>query len=187
MTNLNLLKIIIESIKNDKEIFDSQISLKSIIKFFQEVKSNYSRFNYAYLHFYLYKHISEKTVAKRKTTSRDFEDILATIFNGKITDEEKRDNSNSINFFLENETITGFALSNKREKADIKISPNYLLSVKTLMANNKEINFGSLEKTTLFSGFGIENKLTERKGSNSENIGLGSKPRLFNLLEKINE
>jgi len=53
------------------------------------------------------------------------------------------------------------------------------------MQNNKEINFGSLEKTTLFSGFNIEKFLNERKGVSSEKIGLGSKQRLYNLLYEI--
>ncbi len=185
MTNLNILKIIIENIKRKESTLNKTINLNSIYYFFKKTETDKNKFNYAYLNYYLYNNISKETVAKRKTTSRDFEDVLATIFNGTVTDEEKRDNSNEKKFYLENETITGFALSNKREKADVKIGKNYFVSVKTLMQDNKEINFGSLEKTTLFSGFNVEKYLNERKGVGSEKIGLGSKPRLLNLLNKI--
>lgn len=185
MTNLNILKIIVETIKSRESILDRSVNLRVIHSFFKKLEINKSKFNYAYINYYLYNNISKEAVAKRKTTSRDFEDILAAIFNGKVTDEEKRENSNNSKFYLENETITGFALSNKREKADIKFGKSYLLSVKTLMHDNKEINFGSLEKVTLFSGFNIEKYLNERKGTNLEEIGLGSKPRLLKLLNKI--
>jgi len=185
MTNLNILKIIIENIKTKEPELKKKVSLDSIYHFFKKTETDKNRFNYAYLNYILYNNISKETVAKRKTTSRDFEDILATIFDGTITDEEKRGNLNEDKFYLENETITGFAVSNKREKADVKIGEDYFVSVKTLMQNNKEINFGSLEKTTLFSGFNVEKYLNERKGVNSERIGLGSKPRLLNLLNEI--
>jgi len=185
MTNLSVLKIIIEDIKNKDPRFRKNVDLDLIISFFKKVEKDKSKFNFAYLNYFLYNNISKEDVAKRKTTSRDLEDVLAVIFNGDVTDEEKRDNTNDKNFYLENETITGFALSNKREKADIKFNKDYYNSVKTLMMNNSEINFGSFEKTTLFSGFGVEKYLSERKGVVSEKIGLGSKPRLLNLLNKI--
>ncbi|MFZ2621279.1 MAG: hypothetical protein WAX85_03190 [Minisyncoccia bacterium] len=185
MTNLNILKIIIDTINSKEKVSTEKVGLKVIYNFFKKLETEKNKFNYAYLNYYLYNNISKETVAKRKTTSRDFEDILATIFDGVITDEEKRVNSNKLNFYLENETITGFAISNKREKSDVRIGGNYFLSVKTLMSDNKEINFGSLEKTTLFSGFNVEQYLNERKGVNSEKIGLGSKPRLLNLLNGI--
>jgi len=185
MTNLNILKIIVENIKSKELLLNKKVDLDAIYNFFKKIETDKTRFNYAYLNYIIYHNISKETVAKRKTTSRDFEDILAVIFNGVITDEERRFNSNEDKFYLENETITGFAISNKREKADVKIGNDYFISVKTLMQNNKEINFGSLEKTTLFSGFNIEKHLNERKGFNSEKIGLGSKPRLINLLNEI--
>ncbi len=185
MTNLNILKIIIENIKHKDPELDKKINLDLIFNFFKKVETDKKRFNYAYLNYFLYNNISKEDVARRKTTSRDFEDVLSIIFNGVITDEEKRGNLNENNFYLENETITGFAVSNKREKADVRIGEDYFVSVKTLMQNNKEINFGSLEKTTLFSGFGVEKYLYERKGVNSDKIGLGSKPRLLNLLNEI--
>jgi len=142
MTNLSVLKIIIEDIKNKDPRFRKNVDLDLIISFFKKVEKDKSKFNFAYLNYFLYNNISKEDVAKRKTTSRDLEDVLAVIFNGDVTDEEKRDNTNDKNFYLENETITGFALSNKREKADIKFNKDYYNSVKTLMMNNSEINFG---------------------------------------------
>jgi hypothetical protein len=116
------------------------------------------------------------------------EDILATVFGGMITDEFKRTNKNDSDWFLENDIVTGSGVSNKREKSDIVFDKNknlYEISVKTLVQKNTEINFGSFEKITLFGGFGVESFLAERK--NTQLLGLGSKPRLKKLLEKLVE
>ena len=51
------------------------------------------------------------------------------------------------------------------------------------MMSNKEINMGSFEKKILFDGFGVSNYLTERK--TDSDMGLGSKPRLKKLLERL--
>jgi hypothetical protein len=184
MTNLNILKIIVESIKLKSKLDFNDINISHIIEFFKELSFNQSKFNSAYLHYFLYHHICKDSVAKRKTTSRDFEDILATIFNGVITDEFKRTNKNNTQWFLESDMITGSAISNKREKSDIIFYQDiekdkfYELSIKTLMHNNKEINFGSFEKITLFGGFKTEEFLTERR--TNKLIGLGSKQQLKN-------
>ena len=100
MTTLNILKIIIENIKNKENVLNQNIDLKIISNFFKKVKTDKNKFNYAYLNYYLYNNISNEIVAKRKTTSRDFEDIIATIFDGSITDENKRENINIENFIV---------------------------------------------------------------------------------------
>ena len=188
MTNLNILKIITESIKlKSKTDFDT-VNVDILAQFFEELSTSKSKFNSAYLHYFLYHNICKESIAKRKTTSRDLEDVLATIFDGTITDEFKRTNKNDDNWFLENDIVTGSAISNKREKSDIVFDKGeniYEISVKTLMQNNKEINFGSFEKITLFGGFGIEGLLTER--GKKKTVGLGSKPQLKALLEKLQE
>lgn len=187
MINLKVLEIIIDNIKLRDNYLKNTINIDDIYNFFYKVSANNNKFNNAYIIYYLYNNISSEIVSKRKTSSRDFEDVIATIFNGSITDESKRDNSNKDSFYLENDTITNFAISNKREKTDIVFNKNYFLSVKTLLNSNKEVNFGSFEKITLFSNFNVESYLYERKGTNSENLGLGSKPRLLNLLNRIKD
>jgi hypothetical protein len=189
-----ILSLIREFLIEKDFLEHSYSNLREIEKFFIYLNSSKEKFNSAYLLNYLYRNISSNEVAKRKTTARDFEDYLAILFNGKITDEIKRENSNEDNIFLENEYITNFILSNRREKSDIKFQ-GLDLSVKTLMKDNKELNLDSFEKTALFYLLNVEDFLNERKGKisnvNGENlkIGLGSKPllkNLFTLLESEN-
>lgn len=185
MTNLAMLKIIIDSIKEKNSFLKKELSIDHMADFFEASNTNKKKFNFAYLNYFLWNNLTRDSVAKRKTTSRDFEDVLATIFNGVINDNVKRENLNKDDFFLENKIITGSAVGNKREKADIDFPENYSVSVKTLMLANTEINFGSFEKVTLFGGLNVEHYLTERKGTGKEKIGLGSRPRLLNLLLEI--
>jgi len=172
--------------------------LEDIVTFFEYLVESKDKFNSAYLLNYLYSNISAKDVAKRKTTARDFEDFLAILFNGTITDEFKRENKNieTEGIFVENEFITKFVLSNKREKADLIFDQNYQVSVKTLIPSTTEINLGSFEKTAVFYLLDVEDYLNERKGKkvqlNNEiiEIGLGSRSllkNLFKLLEANNK
>ena len=159
-------------------------SIDDIYSFFQYLSSKESRikFNSLYIMNYIYMYISSDEVAKRKTSSRVFEDLLAIIFNGEVTDSKKRKNIKSDVpecFELVKDKIAG----NKREKIDLLFGDNYGVSVKTLMMSNKEINMGSFEKKILFDGFEVTKYLTERK--TDSDIGLGSKPRLKNLLELL--
>jgi hypothetical protein len=159
-------------------------SIDDIYSFFQYLSSTESRvkFNSLYIMNYIYMYISSDEVAKRKTSSRVFEDLLAIIFNGEVTDSKKRKNIKSdipACFELVKDKIAG----NKREKIDLLFDNSYGVSVKTLMMNNKEINMGSFEKKILFDGFEVTKYLTERK--TDSDIGLGSKPRLKNLLELL--
>lgn len=113
-----------------------------------------------------------------------------------ITDQINRTNQNiqANNIFVENQFITNFVLSNRREKADLIFSNNYELSVKTLIESNQEINLGSFEKTALFYLLDVEDYLGERKGkeivlknSQTVKVGLGSKILLKNLLLYLEE
>ncbi len=150
-------------------------------------------FNSAYLLNYLYQNISAKDIAKRKTTARDLEDYLSILFNGKITDETKRENKDIKIENIENDFITNFTISNKREKADIVFNDDFAMSVKILMPNNYEINLGSFEKTALFYELDVYDFLGERKGKRGKlgdeivKIGLGSTSILKNLLLLLQE
>jgi len=194
MTNnhsiLRLLKDIL--IKNSK-LQENYSNIDELVSFFNYLIDTREDFNSAYLLNYLYQNISAKDVAKRKTTARDFEDYLAILFNGTITDEIKRQNRDNKIEQIENDFITNFTTSNKREKADIIFDKSFALSVKTLMINNKEINLGSFEKTALFFELDVYDYLGERRGksgvlNNQEvKIGLGSKTLLKNLLLLLKE
>jgi hypothetical protein len=125
-------------------------------------------------------------VSKRKTSSRVFEDLLAIIFNGSITDELNRENDVAdVPEYFEN--VRDKIAGNKREKIDLLFNGMYGISVKTLVGTNSEINLGSFEKKVLFDGLSVEQYLTERQASNKEKVGLGSRKqllKLFKLLQK---
>jgi len=160
--------------------------IDEIYSFFQYLGSDegYKKFNSLYILNYIYQYISSEEVSKRKTSARVFEDLLAILFSGEVTDSKKRKN-------LRNEVPDCFNLvkdkiaGNKREKVDLIFDNVYGVSVKTLMIDNKELNLGSFEKKVLFDGLNVTEYLTERK-TDSE-LGLASIPRLKKLLEKIDE
>ncbi|CAA6826608.1 MAG: FIG00471148: hypothetical protein [uncultured Sulfurovum sp.] len=156
----------------------------NVFKFISEEGNQ--KFYSLYILNYLYNFIVSDEVAKRKTSARVFEDLLAILLNGNITDTKSRKNLQSDvpdYFRFTKDKIAG----NKREKIDLLFNNNYGVSVKTLMKNNKEINLGSFEKKVLFDDFGILNVLTERKTSNETQMGLGSKPQLKNLFEHLEQ
>lgn len=163
---------------------DSIDDMYNTFKFISEDGVN--KFYSLYILNYLYNFIVSDEVAKRKTSARVFEDLLAIIFNGEITDTKLRKNIQSDvpdYFGFTKDKIAG----NKREKIDLLFDNTYGLSVKTLMQNNKEINLGSFEKKVLFDNFGVLNYLTERKTAKEIKMGLGSKPQLKKLFEYLEE
>ncbi|WP_026803748.1 hypothetical protein [Aliarcobacter lanthieri] len=170
-----------------KDIVKSKLEgIDDVFNFFNYLVSSEgsNKFNSLYILNYINQYIVDEEVAKRKTSARVFEDLLAIIFNGEVTDSKKRKNLNGDvpdYFKLTKDKIAG----NKREKIDLIFNDNYGISLKTLMMNNKEINLGSFEKKVLFDGFDVSKYLTERK--TEDEIGLGSIPRLTNLLNKIKE
>jgi len=191
--NHNILLLLREYLIKKEKLKNNYSNLDDIYNFFNYLANTKNNFNSAYLLNYLYENISAKDVAKRKTTARDLEDYLSILFNGKITDETKRENKHIKIETIENEFITNYTVSNKREKSDIIFNENFNVSVKTLMLSNKEINLGSFEKTALFYLLNMEDYLNERKGKDGfvENkkvkIGLGSRALLKNLLNLIKE
>lgn len=193
INNHNILRLLKDILKNKNKLQEEYKSLDEIISSINTVLETKEDFNSAYLLNYLYQNISAKEVAKRKTTARDLEDYLAILFNGIVTDELKRENKDIKITQIENDFITNFTISNKREKADIVFANNFVLSVKTLMPNNYEINLGSFEKTALFYELDVYDYLGERKGKDGElfgeivKIGLGSKSLLKNLFFLIQE
>ncbi len=191
--NHNILKLLKDILIKNKNLKENYSDIDELVSFFEYLIKTRENFNSAYLLNYLYQNISAKDIAKRKTTARDFEDYLAILFNGKITDETKRQNSDNQIKQIENDFITNFTISNKREKADIIFDNDFALSVKTLIKNNKEINLGSFEKTAIFYELDIYDYLGERKGkegllnNQKVKIGLGSKALLKNLLLLLKE
>ena len=193
INNHGVLKLLREILIQKKILKLDYKNIEEIISSTNIILDTKENFNSAYLLNYLYQNISTKDIAKRKTTARDLEDYLSILFNGKITDETKRENKDFKIDNIENDFITNFTVLNKREKADIVFTDSFAMSVKTLMPDNYEINLGSFEKTALFYELDVYDFLGERKGKNGElnneivKIGLGSKSLLKNLLLLIKE
>lgn len=183
---LNSVKLIRDYMEAKGIIKSKLEEIDDVFNFFNYLVSSEgsNKFNSLYILNYINQYIVDQEVAKRKTSARVFEDLIAIIFNGEVTDNKKRKNLNGDvpdYFKLTKDKIAG----NKREKIDLIFNDNYGISLKTLMMNNKEINLGSFEKKVLFDGFDVSKYLTERK--TEDEIGLGSIPRLKNLLNKIKE
>ena len=149
--------------------------------------NNIHKFNSLYILNYIKEYITSIDVAKRKTSARVFEDLIAILFNGSVTDGSVRKNLKlEVPDYFKNakDKIAG----NKREKVDIKFDTNnnyFGISVKTLMPDNFEINMGSFEKQVLFDGFNVSEYLKERKSIDVDQKGLGSSNQLKGLLNYI--
>lgn len=81
LTIINFLKEImhLKEIKNIDEIYN----------FFSKL-SKKDDFNTLYILNYLYKFICSDEVAKRKSSAREFEDLISVLFNGVVSDNEIR-------------------------------------------------------------------------------------------------
>ncbi len=179
---LHSIQIIRDYLVSQGIVDKDTTSIEDSFNFFKYLKINQKKFNSLYILNYLRLYIVSDDVAKRKTSSRVFEDLLSILFNGEIADGKKRKNikNNVPDYFnLAKDKIAG----NKREKIDLLFKNDYGISLKTLMMNNKEINLGSFEKKVLFDGLNVTKYLVERK--TDEEIGLGSIPRLKGLLNRI--
>lgn len=157
-------------------------SITDIYNFFVYLQENKHTFNTLYIYNYLYHFISSNEVAKRKTSARVFEDLLAILFNAQVADTKQRKNLNYevSDYFI---NVKDNIASNRREKADVIFANGYSFSVKTLIAKNKEINMGSFEKKVLFDSLKVDNYLSER--TSSDGAGVGSKPQFLKLLTLI--
>lgn len=148
------------------------------------LNKNLQSFNTLYIFNYLYNFVSSDEVAKRKTSARVFEDMLAILFQGIVSDTKHRKNlSYEVPNYFNN--VKDKIASNRREKADI-IFENYSISLKTLMQDNQEINMGSFEKSVLFDSLKVDDYLNERKSKSG--AGLGSKSqllKLFSIMETL--
>ena len=182
---LHTIKVIRDYMTTKGDLPKHTENIDSVYKFFKEIEKS-KKFNSLYILNYIYNYISCDEVSKRKTSSRVFEDFLAIIFNGSITDELNRENDVAdVPECFEN--VRDKIAGNKREKIDLLFNGMYGISVKTLVGTNREINLGSFEKKVLFDGLSVEQYLTERQASNKEEVGLGSRKqllKLFKLLQK---
>ena len=147
----------------------------------------------------LYSFVSSIEVRDRNTTSRNFEDIFASLFGYKCTDKSSRPNPKSIPEIKEmdkycineNWKISTALSGNKREKTDLIIG-KYNISLKTLKGKaynennelinekvNTELNVGSFSYRALLKGILKDSeieKLSDRKS------GLGSGKQLRNTI-----
>lgn len=183
---LHSIRVIREYMLQNGIIKQETNNIEDIYQVFKYLASpfNVRKFNSLYILNYINNYLVSEEVAKRKTSARIFEDLIAILFNGDIADNLKRKNIDTKvpDYFRCSKDIIA---SNKREKIDIVFSEHYGISIKTLMDDNPEINLGSFEKKILFDGFSLNNSLNERKANNLDGKGLGSKKQLKILLDYL--
>jgi len=184
---LNTIKLIREYMIEANQIELETNDVDDMYRLFHFISNEGDKkFHSLYILNYLYNFIVSDEVAKRKTSARVFEDLLAILLDGELTDKQSRKNIKSDvpdYFKFTKDKIAG----NKREKIDILYSENYGISVKTLLKSNPEINLGAFEKKILFDGLDILDSLTERKSDKKNGMGLGSKPQLRKIFEYLQE
>jgi hypothetical protein len=182
---LNTIKLIREYMVKSNQVALEVKNIDDMYCLFDFIENEGNKkFHSLYILNYLYNFIVNHEVAKRKTSARVFEDLLAILLGGELTDTQSRKNIKSDvpdYFRFTKDKIA----SNKREKIDLLFSEDYGVSVKTLMKSNKEINLGSFEKKVLFDGLDVRDFLTERKSSKENGMGLGSKKQLKKLFEYL--
>jgi len=180
---LNTIRVIRDYMVKKDEIPSLTNNIDDIYNFFEFISNKgKDKFHSLYILNYLYNFIVSDEVSKRKTSARVFEDLLAILLNGVVTDNKSRKNiKNDVPdyFKFTKDKIAG----NKREKIDLLFNNSYGVSVKTLIKSNKEINLGSFEKKVLFDGLDVLEYLTERKSEGG--LGLGSKSQLKKLFEHL--
>ena len=143
--SLATIKVISAYLRKKGLITNHLSGIKDIYSFFTHLQNHKNKFYALYIYNYLFNFISSDEVAKRKTSARVFEDLLAIIFDGEVADTKIRKNLNyePSDYFI---NVKDKIASNRREKADLIFANNYSFSVKTLCSDNKEINMGSFEK-----------------------------------------
>jgi len=156
-------------------------TIGDISKFFRKLEEELKKddINAQIISNYLHYSIASEEKRKRKVTARDFEDFVATVFNGKVMDNESRKNEISVDLKDIDEFASKYASSNRREKMDINFG-KFGVSVKTFVPDNKEINMGSFAREALFHQF-----LTQKEYGGERKSGLGSKPQMLVLFKKI--
>lgn len=99
---------------------------------------------------YIYDHISKVEIRKRRVTARDFEEFLTRFFQGEIIEAEQRDQY--LKELPGTDEFSRRVSRNRLEKLDVRLG-SILLSVKTFVPTNKELNAGSFSAEALFDGF----------------------------------
>lgn len=150
-------------------------------------------------------YINHPAIFKEKSTASSLENRIAFLGNGRTSDDLPKENPLISTLlkkeeyeFLPNEVIKSVC-SNFREKGDAifydpKLNSSYKVSIKSLIPDNKEINFGAFEFTSLIRGILPDNFLSlgERKSKIKEKIenrnfeiGRGSRQQLGELFDYI--
>ncbi|WP_180673974.1 hypothetical protein [Helicobacter sp. 13S00482-2] len=86
------IKLIRDYLENKGVISSTISNIDELYIFFKYLSSPDSRekFNSLYILNYINQYIVDEDVAKRKTSARIFEDLLAIIFNGEVADNKKK-------------------------------------------------------------------------------------------------
>ncbi|MFH1637920.1 MAG: hypothetical protein ABIB71_05835 [Candidatus Woesearchaeota archaeon] len=174
-----LLKKVCKFFKDKNKLGEIK-GIKDITTFFKKLSEGIANNEPAPLIIaeYLHNNIASEKVRKRKSSAREFEDFLDIFMDGSVTDENTRKNI-SLPTSIKG-AIASYLSSNRREKADIKFPSGYLITLKTSVPSNKEINMGSFAREALFQGY-----LSPKEYGGERKGGLGSKPQMEKIFQKI--
>ena len=117
---LHSIKLIRDYLETKNIVKNTISNIDEVYEFFKylSLPESCNKFNSLYILNYINQYIVDDEVAKRKTSARIFEDLLAILFHGNVADNNKRKNIKSDvpdYFMLAKDKIAG----NKREKIDL--------------------------------------------------------------------
>ncbi|PWW27209.1 hypothetical protein [Chryseobacterium sp. AG844] len=156
--------------------------------------------------FDLKNYLNHPAIYKEKYTANALETRLALLGDGRTSDDLPKTNP-TINILLEEEKIQKIPseiftkiCSNFREKGDLifynpRLDTSYKISIKSLVPENNEINFGAFDFTSLIQGIldpaflalgERKSKITETHNDTIFEIGRGSKAQLQQLFNYVN-
>jgi hypothetical protein len=153
-------------------------NLEDIYAAFTTLKEHISKgdLDASFIGKYVYEHISREDIRTRRVTARDFEEFLTTFFEGELIETEEQ-RSKYLKELPGRDDFSRRVSRNRLEKLDVRLG-SLLLSVKTFVPTNLELNAGSFSAEGLFDGFlplPIPNERTD----------LGSAPALKQKFEQI--
>ncbi len=191
--------------KYKTEVYDSKTLIKSLKNIFINAQKGEKISQTILFDFYV--SINHSAINKDKGTGKRIEDRLSILFALSTGDAIKKKSSkienllNKDQILLFDKTVLDLICKNNSPKGDLfffngEQNSIYKLSVKSVVTDNTEINFGAFEfKSTIKGIEGLEDllNLQERKRTIKisynnqlfENIGIGSSKQMSNMLDFI--
>jgi len=174
--NRKVLKLVCNTFFKKRGLRRSPVCIEDINKAFEALRDGIIKgdLDATVIANYIFQNITHEKIRKRRVTAVDFEEFLTVFFEGERVQKENR--GKYLEEISRSEDFWRRVSRNRLEKLDVRLG-TVLLSVKTLIPENLELNAGSFSAEALFSGF-IDPVPNER-------TDLGSKSALREKFNKI--